>query len=169
MERGLRAIYLAPLRALAAELGTRWQGRFGQASVGVFAGATGSRPSRPMVPFEEARVLDVMTPERLDACTRTWRAHWPWIPEVDLVVVDELHLLGDPHRGPRLEGTLLRFRRLNPFARLVGLSATLGNREELAAGSTAWSTSGRGGRSPIQWRVVEIPGTPVDRRDEFAG
>ena len=99
--------------------------------MGVFTGDFGSTGEDFPVSFKDARVL-VMTPERFDACGRAWRAHWHWIPEVDLVIADEFHLLGDGHRGARLEGAIDRFRRLNPFARVHGLSATLGNRTELA-------------------------------------
>jgi helicase len=97
-----------------------------------------------------------MTPERLDAITRSWRSHWQWLPQVDLLVVDELHLLGDPHRGPRLEGTLSRFRRLNPFARLLGLSATLGNRAELADWLDGVHYVSDSRPIPLQWRFVNF-------------
>src|SRR5437764_1884575 len=113
LRRGLRAVYLTPLKALAGELARRWQGRFAPEAVGVFTGDHGGGGKPFPVPFRAARLL-VMTPERLDACTRAWRAHWDWVPQVDLLVVDEFHLLGDRHRGPRLEGTLSRFLRLNP-------------------------------------------------------
>jgi len=125
-----RAVYLTPLRALANELVDKWKRLFDGFEVGVFTGEYGQHQAYP-VPFDRARLL-VMTPERLDACTRHWRSHWGWLPEVGLLVVDELHLLGDPGRGPRLEGAILRARRLNPFLQLLGLSATLGNRGELA-------------------------------------
>jgi helicase len=153
LKGGYRAVYLSPLRALASELTDRWQERFAAWKVGVFTGDYG-KPGRPYpVPFREAQLL-VMTPERLDACTRAWRSHWGWIPEVDLVVVDELHLLGDPHRGPRLEGTISRMRRLNPFVRFIGLSATLGNRGELAdwLDGVEYVSSWR--PIPLRWRVV---------------
>jgi helicase len=77
---GHRAIYLTPLRALADELVTRWQKRFSPMPVGVFTGDYTHR-SYP-VPYQDAQLL-VMTPERLDACTRRWRSHWSWMPEVD--------------------------------------------------------------------------------------
>lgn len=152
LESGRRAIYLTPLRALANELLARWQAKFEGFEVGVFTGEYGKQHSYP-VPFEKARVL-IMTPERLDACTRNWRRHWSWIPEVDLLVVDELHLLGDRGRGPRLEGTILRVRRLNPFLRILGLSATLGNRAELAEwfGGVHFVSDWR--PVPISWRCV---------------
>ena len=101
LERGERAIYLTPLRALANELVQRWRTRFEGYEVGVFTGEYGQRQKYP-VPFEDAQLL-VMTPERLDACTRHWRSHWGWFPKVSLLVVDELHLLGERGRGPRLE------------------------------------------------------------------
>ncbi len=131
LSSGKRAVYLSPLRALAAELHTRWSKQFQDHTVGVFTGDTIAARSRPPIPFNQAQLL-VMTPERLDACSRMWRSHWDWITEIDLLVVDEIHLLGEALRGPRLEGAILRLRRLNPFLRVLGLSATLGNREDLA-------------------------------------
>jgi len=108
LDHGQRAIYLTPLRALANELLERWRTSFRGHRVGVFTGEFGQSQAYP-VPFEKADLL-IMTPERLDACTRHWRSHWGWLPEVALLVVDELHLLGDKGRGPRLEGALLRTR-----------------------------------------------------------
>jgi helicase len=149
LARGRRAVYLAPLRALAAELGARWRARLRPHRVGVFTGD----PAGTATPFEEARLL-VMTPERLDACTRSWRAHWRWLPEVELVVADELHLLGERRRGARLEGALLRTLRLNPFARVLGLSATLGNRLELAGWLDAVERGDDRRPVPLRWRTV---------------
>ena len=127
LEAGHRAIYLCPLRALAEELATRWTLEFAGYEVGIFTGDYGPQGRAIPTPYTDADLL-IMTPERLDACTRSWRSHWSWIPKVDLVVVDEIHLLGDSHRGARLEGAISRLRRLNPFVRILGLSATLGNR-----------------------------------------
>lgn len=153
LRQGRRAVYLTPLRALARELAGRWGDRFAPHSVGVFTGDYGSRGRGFPVAFADARLL-VMTPERLDACTRCWRSHWGWVPEVDLVVVDEFHLLGDGLRGARLEGTLSRMRRLNPFLRLLCLSATLGNREELSdwLGAVDYASTRR--PVPLAWKVV---------------
>ncbi len=153
LEGGFRAVYLSPLRALADELAGAWKSEFPEVPVGVFTGDYG-RPGRALpVSYAEARVL-IMTPERLDACTRSWRTHWSWIPEVDWLIVDEIHLLGDGHRGSRLEGTISRFRRLNPFCRVLGLSATLGNRGQLAdwLDGVEWESEWR--PVPLQWKVV---------------
>jgi helicase len=130
VNRGFRAVYVCPTRALANELYARWGTEWPDVRIGVFTGDFGGELEYP-VPFKLAQVL-VMTAERFDVCTRQWRHHWDWLPKVDMVVVDELHLLADPHRGPRLEGAVVRMRTLNPFVRVVGLSATLGNASELA-------------------------------------
>ncbi|MFB3852594.1 MAG: DEAD/DEAH box helicase [Vicinamibacterales bacterium] len=152
LESGARAIYLTPLRALANELVERWRARFQGYEVGVFTGEYGQKQAYP-VPFERAQLL-VMTPERLDACTRHWRSHWGWFPKVGLLVVDELHLLGERGRGPRLEGAIMRARRLNPFLQLIGLSATLGNRSELAEWLSGVDFGSDWRPIPIEWRCV---------------
>ncbi len=152
---GFRAVDLSPLRALADELAANWQKEFGDLSVGVFTGDYG-RPGRSLpVSYSAARVL-IMTPERLDACTRSWRSHWSWIPEVDWLVVDEVHLLGDHNRGSRLEGAISRFRRLNPFSRVLALSATLGNRGDLADWLEGVELDTEWRPVPLEWKVVRF-------------
>jgi len=153
LNRGFRAVYLSPLRALADELSTSWTTVFPDSPVGVFTGDYGKPGKALPVSYSDARVM-IMTPERLDACTRTWRTHWSWIPEVDWLVVDELHLLGDGQRGARLEGTISRFRRLNPFCRVLGLSATLGNRGQLADWLEGVELGSDWRQVPLEWKVV---------------
>lgn len=152
LRSGHRAVYLTPLRALASELLERWRRAFDGFEVGIFTGDQSRRGTYP-VSFDAAQLL-IMTPERLDACTRSWRSHWRWLPEVGLLVVDELHLLGDAGRGGRLEGALLRATRLNPFMQVLGLSATLGNRAELAdwLGGVEFGSCWR--QVPIEWRTA---------------
>ncbi|MEZ5325778.1 MAG: helicase-related protein [Verrucomicrobiales bacterium] len=153
VSKGNRCVFLCPLRALADELAEEWQEHFDGAEVGVFTGDYG-RPGRSYpVPYRDARVL-IMTPERLDSCTRSWRSHWSWIPEVDWLVVDEVHLLADGHRGARLEGAISRFRRLNPLCRILALSATLGNREELADWLEGVEISSEWRPVPLTWHTV---------------
>ena len=51
---------------------------------------------------------------------------------VGVVVIDEIHLLNDPSRGPTLEVLITLLRRVLKNLQIVGLSATIGNPEELA-------------------------------------
>ncbi len=163
LEQGQRAVYLAPLRALAEELTEEWESQFSEFKVGIFTGDYGGSGQKYPVPFKEADLL-IMTPERLDACTRAWRQHWNWLPKVDLVVVDEIHLLNDERRGPRLEGAISRTRRLNPFIRFLGLSATIGNRQELAEWlkGTSYRSSWR--PIPLDWKFSEF-NDPKEKSD----
>src|SRR4051794_27676204 len=52
---GRRAVYLAPLRALAAELSARWSARFKDVSVGLFTGDVGQQGRSYPVAFNDAR------------------------------------------------------------------------------------------------------------------
>ena len=54
------------------------------------------------------------------------------IAEIGTVIVDEIHLLGEPSRGPVLESLLARIRQEDSGTRLVGLSATAANADQVA-------------------------------------
>lgn len=154
VEAGRRVVVLVPLRALSEELARGW---------GDLPGVLSSHGGAPRVPGPDVRVL-VATPERVGTLLRRWRRHAAWLAEVGLIVADELHLLGTPVRGPRLEGVLLRLRRLCPLARTLGLTATAGDRHELAAwlGGVAWGSPWR--PLPLRWtertwsRAADKPG-----------
>ena len=129
LAQGERAIYLTPLKALAEEKINSWQGRWANKKVGIFTGDY--EASDVPVPYRDADVL-ICTYERFDGIMRHWQRHFGWLSQLGLVVVDEFHLLMDPGRGPRLEGTISRLRRVNPFCRVMGLSATASNHAQLA-------------------------------------
>ena len=160
---GQRVVMVVPLRALAAELYPRWQEALAPVPVGLFSGEFGaSLQVDGGCSWNEARVA-IATYEAFESCTRRWRDN-PWLAEVGLLLVDELHLIGDGRRGARLDGMIARFRRLNPLARVVGLSATLGNDDVIAG----W-LGGRDARSdwrpvPLTWRRVDVKDTNIRRR-----
>lgn len=147
MKSGYKAIYITPLRSLAAQQCKSWKKKYAGYNVGVFTGET-LQSSKTQSAYSRSHLL-VMTPERFDVIMRNWRSHWSWIPDVSLIVVDEFHILGQAQRGPRLEGALTRIVRLNPFARIIGLSATMPNVDELAS----WL---RGKSYSSSWRQIMI-------------
>lgn len=81
--------------------------------------------------FLQARVV-ILTSETLDSKSRNPRLHGEWLKKTGVLVLDELHLLDDPDRGPALESGIVNFTRLNKNARLVALSATMTNAKEVA-------------------------------------
>jgi len=73
--------------------------------------------------------LAVMVFESFDTLTRF---SWNLLREVDLLIVDEFHMIGEYSRGPVIESAVTRARQLNPSMRIVALSATLSNMDEIA-------------------------------------
>ena len=69
------------------------------------------------------------TSEKLDSLTRH---NSPWLKYVKTVIIDEIHLLNDPGRGPTLEILITILKKLLPKMQLIALSATIGNPEELS-------------------------------------
>ena len=127
---GGTALFLAPLRALTNEKEREWE-RFEALGYSVYV-VTGERDLDPRR-AEQADVL-VMTPEKADSATRKHDSRrYGFVSEVDLCVIDEVHLLDSEQRGSVLEVTISRLRRLCPQLRTVALSATMRNVDDVAA------------------------------------
>ena len=125
IERGGTALYIVPLRALASEKKTEFERWADEGfSVGVSTGnyeASGE--------WLASRDIIVATSEKVDSLIRN---NAPWIDDLSCVVADEVHLVDDTNRGPTLEVTLAKLRRINPELQTVALSATVGNAGEIA-------------------------------------
>lgn len=150
LDAGFRAVYLCPLRALARELHAEWQATF--SGLGVYTGEIGVDEAQDIPAPGQAKVM-IATPEKFDGFLRSWQSNLDWLARVDLLVVDEAHLLADPHRGATLEGIIARFRIINPFLRVLALSATLGNPEELAQWLDAGLYKSDDRPVPLAWRI----------------
>jgi len=122
---GSTGLYLVPLRALAQEKFDELSkfGRLGL-KVGISMGDFDLAPKAL-----EALDILVATSEKADALLRKGA---PWLERLGCVVADEVHLMRDPDRGPTLEVTLTRLRRMRPDLQVVALSATVGNSREVA-------------------------------------
>ncbi|WP_411964919.1 ATP-dependent DNA helicase [Haloferax sp. YSMS24] len=123
--RGGKALYIVPLRALASEKKAefeRWE-EYG-IDVGV---STGNYESDGE--WLSSRDIIVATSEKVDSLVRNNAA---WMDQLTCVVADEVHLVDDRNRGPTLEVTLAKLRRLNPNLQTVALSATVGNADVVA-------------------------------------
>ncbi|MFB6172037.1 MAG: ATP-dependent DNA helicase, partial [Haloarculaceae archaeon] len=125
IERGGKALYIVPLRALASEKKAEFE-QFEQYGVDVGV-STGNYESSGE--WLASRDVIVATSEKVDSLVRNGA---PWIDDLSCVVADEVHLVDDADRGPTLEVTLAKLRRLNPGLQTVALSATIGNAAELA-------------------------------------
>ena len=125
--QGRKAAWLVPQRSLTDELDTELQ-RWRQAGLRV------ERLSGEYaVDLQRVRDADVWvaTTEKFEALCRGGALRQA-LAEVGCLVVDEIHLLGDPVRGPVLEALLARVRGQASTVRIVGLSATVANAEDIA-------------------------------------
>ena len=129
MGLGYRAAYIAPLKAIVEERLADWTGRFPETSIGLYTGEVSRAPAHRQ-PADESLLL--FTPEKLLAYLQSWKRNLPWISQIGTLVIDEFHLIGDSHRGPSVESLINRLTRVNPFVRIIGLSGTLENRDEIA-------------------------------------
>ena len=125
VDRGGKALYIVPLRALASEKREEFAAfeEYG-VSIGV---ATGNYEDTGEWLAEKDII--VATSEKVDSLVRNGA---PWVDDLDCVVADEVHLVDDENRGPTLEVMLAKLRRINPTLQVVALSATVGNAGEMA-------------------------------------
>jgi helicase len=124
-ESPVKAIYIVPLVALANEKYNYYKALFKEKwrvaiSVGDYDSAD---------PRLSGQDLIVCTTEKLDSLIRHFAK---WVGEIDLVIIDEVHLLNDTSRGPTLEILITRLKEIIPSAQILALSATVNNSDELA-------------------------------------
>ena len=86
--------------------------------------------SKPTSPDAGGQII-VATPERLDAISRI-KENSRWFDSIALVCLDEAHLIGDTNRGATLEMLIAFLRTQLNAPRLVLMSATIANSNELA-------------------------------------
>lgn len=119
---GGRAFYTTPLRSVAMEKYREFKVLESMGySIGISIGD-----------YSEGKVrgdLVVTTYEKLDSILR----NEPDVARsITVIVVDEIHYVGDMERGPTLESLISRILSLNKQPQLVGLSATVPNAMEIA-------------------------------------
>jgi helicase len=142
LESHTKTIYLVPLKALASEKFKDFKKRYG--SIMKIALSIGDFDSAD--PYLADYDLIISTSEKMDSLIRH---HTPWLSSVSCVIVDEVHLLNDPGRGPTLEILLTILKQLLKNVQIIALSATIGNPEELSA----WLNAGL---IVDDWRPVKL-------------
>lgn len=138
IERKKKVVYVVPLRALASEKSEDFKKYSKHLRVALSIGDfDGSDPK-----LFEYDVI-VCTSEKLDSLIRHGA---PWLSQVGLVVLDEIHEIGSD-RGPTLEAVAIKLMKSCKPLQVLGLSATIGNAKELAE----W----------LGARLIESPFRPV--------
>jgi helicase len=80
--------------------------------------------------------LIVTTYEKCDSILRNFHDK-EWIFNVSTIIIDEIHIISDSDRGPRLESLIVRLNEFLHNPQIIGLSATIANAEFF----NSWLTS----------------------------
>ncbi len=117
MAKGLGMVYTSPLKALSNQKYRDFREQFGEEQVGLVTGDISINPGAPML---------IMTTEIF----RNWCLSEPeQLEKTSYVVFDEIHYLDDAERGTTWEESILF---APPHIKILGLSATVPNVEEMA-------------------------------------
>ncbi len=125
LAEGGKALYVVPLRALARE---KYEDLQAFEPLGLKIGISTGDLDESDKRLGKYDII-VCTSEKADSLLRHGLT---WVDQVRVLVIDEIHLIHDPSRGPTLEVIISRFKALNPKTQLIALSATIKNAVELA-------------------------------------
>lgn len=137
-KRGGKSIYIAPLRALAREKQQDWttirkgksKHHFHDLNISICTGDF--RVTQKRVKELDAADVVVMTPEMLASRCRNQKSEKSnFLQEAGTVIFDESHLLTVPNRGDHIEVAIMKLVEINPEIRIVLLSATMPNVDEI--------------------------------------
>lgn len=158
LKGGKRALLLEPFRALAQEKFEELQERADD--IGKFIGrkfapviTTGDYPldeDAMMSPPPAQGELVIATPERMEVILRN-RDYDPWVGSFGAVCVDEGHLIADARRGGTIDLVLASMLSRKSPARVLLLSATLGNTDR----AIEWLDPCDLAESDVRWPTLE--------------
>ena len=123
-----KAIYIVPMKALATEKYDNFMKYYSEFfKITVLTGDS-EEAERELSSIDKSDII-IVTSEKLDSILRH---NHSWIKNVKVLVIDEIHLINDFNRGPTLEIVITLIKHLNTEIQIIGLSATIGNSNELA-------------------------------------
>ncbi|MDE1865397.1 MAG: DEAD/DEAH box helicase [Candidatus Micrarchaeota archaeon] len=123
LSKGRRAVYIAPMRALASEKFAEFREAYPYVKSVLSIGDLDSGDkwlSGFQMMFFSTEKFDSLMRHGID-----------WLREVGCFVFDEVHMMGDVSRGPTLELLITKLR-ASSEAQMIALSATIGNASEIA-------------------------------------
>src|SRR5260370_11822009 len=128
-QQGQRVIYTTPLKALSNQKYRDLRVLYGEGAVGLVTGDIVERSSASIVVMTTEVYRNMLLEESGDRSGEGELAVPSELADVGYIIFDELHFLSDVGRGPVCEEAIICS---PPHIRLVGLSATVSNAEDLA-------------------------------------
>lgn len=121
VSKARKIVYIAPSKALCEERYNDWSQRLENMNLGLEVALitgqdVGSEQAAQSFPDLIAAHLVVTTPEKWDSMTRRWNESFFLFASVKLLLLDEVHLLGDESRGWCLESIVTRMKTIQRAA-----------------------------------------------------
>ncbi len=148
-----KCLYVVPLNALAYEKYRSFKDKYSFLRIGI---STGDYESSSR--YLAGNDIIILTLEKFDSLTRLKPS---WMRGITVLVVDEVHVIGEDKRGPRLEGAIARFLSFNPSMRVIALSATIQNADEFANWLHAYVVKSEWRPVPLKEEVFVAPNDSI--------
>ncbi|XP_076001011.1 putative ATP-dependent DNA helicase HFM1 [Genypterus blacodes] len=138
--RDVKAVYMAPIKALCSQCYESWKKKFSPLGVSCKE-LTGDTEIDDFFEIQDAHII-LTTPEKWDSMTRKWKDNC-LLQLVRLFLIDEVHVVKDITRGATLEVVVSRMKTVHAYRtaenkqadismRFVAVSATIPNISDIA-------------------------------------
>ena len=118
-----KSVYLVPFKALATEKYITFKKNYSRFGVDVVLSIGDYEVDDSKL--EKADII-ITTYEKMDSILRNFYDK-PWIFDISTIIIDEIHMIGEADRGPRLESLIVRLNEFLRHPQIIGLSATIAN------------------------------------------
>lgn len=125
----LKILYIAPTKSLCIERERDWSSKF--SAFGLSVGALTSDTSFLETDTVKKANIIITTPEKWDLMTRKWADYSKLFKLIKLLLIDEIHILRD-NRGSTLEVVVTRMKKICHPLRIIALSATVPNIQDVS-------------------------------------
>ncbi|XP_068605031.1 probable ATP-dependent DNA helicase HFM1 [Brachionichthys hirsutus] len=138
--REVKAVYMAPIKALCSQCFENWKKKFGPLGL-ICKELTGDTEIDDFFEIQDSHII-LTTPEKWDSLTRKWKDNC-LLQLVRLFLIDEVHVVKDTTRGATLEVVVSRMKAVSAYRtalntetglsmRFVAVSATIPNISDIA-------------------------------------
>nr|XP_020471702.1 probable ATP-dependent DNA helicase HFM1 isoform X2 [Monopterus albus] len=138
--RDVKAVYMAPIKALCSQCFENWKKKFGPLGLSCKE-LTGDTEIDDFFEIQDSHII-LTTPEKWDSMTRKWKDNC-LLQLVRLFLIDEVHVVKDATRGATLEVVVSRMKAVHayrtaqnpkagPSMRFVAVSATIPNISDIS-------------------------------------
>ncbi|XP_041659142.1 probable ATP-dependent DNA helicase HFM1 [Cheilinus undulatus] len=168
--RDVKAVYMAPIKALCSQCFESWTKKFGPLGLSCKE-LTGDTEIDDFFEIQDSHII-LTTPEKWDSMTRKWKDNC-LLQLVRLFLIDEVHVVKDATRGATLEVVVSRMKAVHTYRtaqnpekdlsmRFVAVSATIPNISDIAD----WLSNESG---PATYLDVDESHRPVKLRKVVLG